>query len=103
MRFCFRIYDQNEQWLETKFIEKGIIRIGTKDSADLRLEHESVSRMQAVIEVLDDKVRLIDLGSRCGTYTHDRETKEKSKIDCTFLNNEDVIYFGEQMVRIDFE
>jgi pSer/pThr/pTyr-binding forkhead associated (FHA) protein len=52
---------------------KNVIKVGRLPSASLRLDHDGVSRMHAVIEVAGDdvggyEVQAIDLGSASGTF-----------------------------------
>jgi Zn-finger nucleic acid-binding protein len=45
-----------------------LIKIGRLASAHYRLDYDDVARMHAIIEVTDDRVQIIDLGSIPGTF-----------------------------------
>jgi hypothetical protein len=45
--------------------------IGRTPGSEIRLDHRSVSRMHAVLRVVDGTLRLLDRGSRHGTFVND--------------------------------
>jgi transcriptional regulator with GAF, ATPase, and Fis domain len=58
-------------WSEGSFVfdlpAKARLRVGRAEDADIRIDHDSVSRAHALIEV-DDEIRVQDLGSSNGTF-----------------------------------
>ena len=49
-------------------VDGDVIKIGRVESMQLRIDDESVTRVHAVIEVAEDGMTLIDLGSERGTF-----------------------------------
>lgn len=75
-------------------IDRTVIKVGKLDSSHMCLQHDSVSRMHAVIEVRDDadepeEIVIIDLGSTRGT------TVNGQKINTARLRPGDHIGFGD--------
>jgi hypothetical protein len=63
----FRIF-LHDQLIDTRSFAQDVIKLGRLASSHLRLEHEAIARMHAVIEVgQDGSARLVDLGSHSGT------------------------------------
>jgi hypothetical protein len=63
----FRIF-LNDQLVETRSFTQEVIKLGRLSSSHLRLDHEAIGRMHAVIEIgQDDTARLVDLGTSHGT------------------------------------
>ena len=63
----FRIF-LNDQLVDTRSFDQDVIKLGRLASSHLRLDHDEIGRMHAVIEVgQDGHARLIDLGSHSGT------------------------------------
>src|SRR4030088_2184138 len=56
-------------------IVKGLIVVGRKEDCDLRLEHESVSKMHCVIVRTDGLLLLRDLGSTNGTRVNGQRVR----------------------------
>jgi 23S rRNA maturation mini-RNase III len=81
--------DPDEPWLEFAIREPGqperrlhiarrIIKIGKLSSSHIRIGHDDdVSRMHAVIELSDEGVMIIDLGSTRGTYVNGERVDKK--------------------------
>lgn len=60
----------------------GVIKVGKLDSSHLRIDHESVSRMHAVIEVNElDDIHIIDLGSAKGTSVDGQRVSKTALAD----------------------
>ena len=57
-------------------LEKPRVIIGRKNSCDMRVPLSSVSREHCAISVVDDELRLQDLGSSNGTYCNDSRVQE---------------------------
>jgi len=51
--------------------ETGDLLIGRSDTADIRIDHDAVSRKHAQLVLEGDCVSVMDLGSRNGTYVND--------------------------------
>ncbi len=51
-----------------RIVERGTVGIGTAASNDLQIEDPAVSREHLVAEVAHDAVRIVDPGSKNGTY-----------------------------------
>lgn len=76
-------------------LTQDIVKIGKLASSHLRLDHESVSRMHAVIEVASpDEVYVVDLGSVSGT------TRNGARINKARIAPGDVLGFGDVHVRV---
>lgn len=80
--------------------DQTVVKVGKLPTSDVKLEHDDVSRMHAVIErtETDDKKSfewfVIDLGSAGGTIVNDRKVnKAKLKVG-------DVMIFGGATVRV---
>ncbi|MFO7566611.1 MAG: AgmX/PglI C-terminal domain-containing protein [Enhygromyxa sp.] len=63
----FRIF-LHDQLVDTRSFDHDVIKLGRLASSHLRLDHDAIARMHAVIEVgQDGHPRLVDLGSQSGT------------------------------------
>src|SRR5690606_28847768 len=63
----FRIF-LHDQLVDTRSFDQDVIKLGRLASSHLRLDHDAIARMHAVIEVgQDGNARLVDLGSQSGT------------------------------------
>src|SRR6185503_17371222 len=51
--------------------ESGDLLIGRSETADVRIDHDAVSRKHARLVLEGDCVSVMDLGSRNGTYVND--------------------------------
>jgi len=76
-------------------LQRDIIKIGKLASSHLRVEgDDAVSRMHAVIEVLEDKLDIIDLGSSVGTLVNgERVTKQQLQVG-------DRIQVGDTLIEL---
>ena len=74
----FDIYE-GDALVRSEILTEQTIKIGKLSSSHVRLDHESVSRMHAVVEVNGpDDVVVLDLGSATGTFVNgERVTKRK--------------------------
>jgi TonB family protein len=71
------------------------VKIGTSPTCHLKLEHESVSRLHAVIEVSGPgQVQVVDLSSKAGTFVNEQKVAPRAK-----LLSGSLLRIGE--VRID--
>jgi hypothetical protein len=57
--------------------DKGVLKIGRLKSADIFLEHPTVARLHAVLEVEPDKIEIIDLGSPSGLIVNGERTNQR--------------------------
>ena len=62
---------------EHRTIDQSVIKIGRLPSAQLQIDHESVARIHAVIEVDEGVATIIDLGSSSGTFVNDERTNKR--------------------------
>ncbi len=69
--------------------------LGRTREADLRLEHEDVSRRQAELIVRDQGAELIDLGSKNGTLV------DGQRIDRVQLQDGAQLQFGDLVLELD--
>ncbi len=67
--------------------------IGRADTANLSIDHNSVSRQHAKITVHGEKSRIFDLGSTNGTFVNDE------RIDSVDLRDGDLIRIGTQIFK----
>ena len=76
-------------------LAQGVIKLGKVPSAHLRIDHESISRMHAILE-MDPKgvVHLIDLGSTRGTFVNGQ------KINKAEIHSGDTIQLGDATIEI---
>jgi pSer/pThr/pTyr-binding forkhead associated (FHA) protein len=71
------------------------IKIGKLESSHLRINHESVSRMHAVIELLDGKCTMIDLGSTRGSFVNGERIPKRD------LQKGDTVQFGDVILKVE--
>jgi hypothetical protein len=74
-------------------LDTNIVKIGKIPSCHMPIDHESISRMHAVVEVTDGEAQIIDLGSSAGTK-HNGNSVNKATLAAG-----DVLQLGD--VRID--
>jgi hypothetical protein len=91
----FRIF-LHDQLLDTRSFDQEVIKLGRLASSHLRLDHDAIARMHAVIEVgTDGNPRLVDLGSQSGTR-HNGNLIERS----TALRSGDKLELGPYRLEI---
>jgi hypothetical protein len=56
--------------IATHRVSREIVKIGRLATSHVRLDDDSIARMHAVLEVGDNEVRLVDLGSNTGTLVN---------------------------------
>ena len=95
LALTFRIFKQG-QLVRTETLTQGVIKLGKVASAHLQLDDESVSRMHAILEVTQDQVSLIDLGSTRGTFVNGQ------RINKATLQSGDTITVGDVRVEVAF-
>jgi hypothetical protein len=76
------------------WVREGSTRVGRGTECELVLDSRQVSRVHAVIEALDGCFRLLDEGSRNGTYVNGRRVRKIQE-----LRIGDVIRFGDREFR----
>jgi hypothetical protein len=89
----FRIFKNNEL-VAVRELNQSVIKIGKVPTAHVCLEDESVSRMHAIIEVLDHSAHLIDLGSTRGTFVNGQ------KINKAKLSDGDQLKIGDMQIEL---
>jgi VWFA-related protein len=76
------------------WVREGNTRVGRGAECELVLDSHQVSRVHAIIEAMDGAFRLVDEGSRNGTYVNGRRVKQTQE-----LREGDVIRFGDREFR----
>jgi len=76
------------------WVNEGSTRVGRGDECELVLDSRQVSRVHAIIEAVNGCFRLLDEGSRNGTYVNGRRVKGQRE-----LRVGDVIRFGDREFR----
>jgi len=80
--------------------EKDSKRIGRSSACDLRLEHDSVSRFHAAVEVTDEGcLAVCDSGSSNGSFLH--RNGRWIRVKRVVLGTQDRVRFGEEEVALD--
>ncbi len=73
----FRIREPGAEVREQR-LSREVIKIGKLSSSHVCLKDDKVSRIHAVIEITDDAVHLIDLGSTEGTFVNGKKVNKAS-------------------------
>jgi hypothetical protein len=90
----FRIF-KGDQLLREETLTQHVIKIGKVQSAHLRIDDESVSRMHAILEVdPSGTVHIIDLGSTRGTFVNG------AKVNKTRLQSGDTLQIGDLRLEL---
>lgn len=76
------------------WVREGNTRVGRGAECELVLDSHQVSRVHAIIEAMDGAFRLVDEGSRNGTYVNGRRVRQTQE-----LREGDVIRFGDREFR----
>jgi DNA-binding NtrC family response regulator len=71
------------------------VLIGQSPACDVQLSDRSVSRRHAALESDPDGLRLVDLGSRNGTWVG------RLRVRDTYVNDGEVVRFGDASVRLE--
>ena len=74
--FCWRLRPLLAREPPPLYCSGPVTRIGRGDGVEVRLEHPLVSRRHARIEATADGFRLVDEGSRNGTFVNGRRVRE---------------------------
>lgn len=79
-RLHFRIAFPDGTVREETF-EQDSVKIGTSPTCHLKLEHDSVSRLHAVIEVAGPgQAQVVDLSSKAGTFVNEQKVAPRAKL-----------------------
>lgn len=84
----FEVYI-DDQLVRTERLEQDVIKIGSHAKSHVFLDHPSVSRVHAYVEVSGNDVSIIDLGSGKGTFVNGEKVNKRS------LQHRDTIGLGE--------
>lgn len=76
------------------WVKEGSTRVGRGAECELVLDSHQVSRVHAIIEAMDGAFRLVDEGSRNGTFVNGRRVRQSQE-----LREGDVIRFGDREFR----
>jgi VWFA-related protein len=76
------------------WVREGNTRVGRGSECELVLDSHQVSRVHAIIEAMDGAFRLVDEGSRNGTYVNGQRVRQTQE-----LREGDVIRFGDREFR----
>lgn len=79
------------------YIDKDRTFIGRLVANDIQLTNRSISRRQCLIEVIGDKVYIVDLDSTFGTYLNDIKLASRERV---LLKEYDEICIGKGVERI---
>lgn len=71
--------------------------IGRGEDSDYKLSHISVSRKHCEVTIISKTVRLLDLGSKNGTWVNDKCVKE------AILSKGDKVRFGDLLFKFDIQ
>lgn len=94
-RRSLNILDSNPRLdLLPLWVHEGSTRVGRGDECELVLDSRQVSRVHAIIEAMNGCFRLLDEGSRNGTYVNGRRVRGQQE-----LRVGDVIRFGDREFR----
>ena len=85
----FRIF-KGYELVGFRELSQSVIKIGKVPTAHVCLDDDSVSRMHAIVEVLDDTAHIIDLGSTRGTYVNGTKVNKAKLADGDQLQIGDV-------------
>jgi TonB family protein len=85
---------QNGELIAETTLSQDVIKIGRMASSHLQIDDEDVSRMHAVVEVGDNEVNIIDLGSATGTVVNG------NKVNKAPLKDGDVILLGSVEISV---
>jgi len=77
-------------------IDESSLRLGRDSSADIVLDDPSVSRHQALIELHDEEVHLVDGGSTNGTFINGNRISKGERVK---LERQDLIYVGDTELK----
>ena len=89
----FKVY-HGETLVKTQRHETEVVKLGSMPSSDLRLDDAAVARHHALVEVVGDQVRLIDLGSAAGTLLNGRKV-----LKFATLKDGDVMTLGNTRIE----
>ena len=96
LRLRFEIVEGGEV-VDTRELDRDVVKIGKLASSHLRLDYPSVSRIHAVIERSGDGgYSVIDLGSAEGTYVNGEQVTKSE------VGSGDELRFGDAVVRLQF-
>jgi TonB family protein len=97
IRLVFEIFEGGEV-VETRELDRDVVKIGKLASSHLRLERAGVSRIHAVVERSGDgNYSVIDLGSAEGTYVNGEQVTKET------VEGGDELRFGDVTVRLRFQ
>lgn len=88
------IVQRRDRVVKTLTVSAPVIRIGSDERSQLRLEDEGASLMHALIEV-GDQATLIDLGSTSGTWVNG------ARVNRCRLHAGDEIRIGASLVQVE--
>ena len=90
-----RIY-LHDHLVETRSFAQDVIKLGRLPSSHLRLDHDAIGRMHAVIEVgVDGLARIVDLGSASGTAVNGARVERSS-----VLSSGDQLHVGPYRIEV---
>lgn len=92
----FRVF-YNDELVDTLAFCQDTIKIGRLKGSHICLDDESVARMHAVIEVSDDEVCVIDLGSATGSILNGGLVNKNANI-----KDGDVLAIGPYRLHVSF-
>ena len=85
-----------DKLVDTQTLDNEVIKIGKLRSSHIRLDHESVARMHAVLEVAGDDIRVLDLGSTSGVHVNGQRVSKSAP-----LHGGDRLSVGPYRIELD--
>lgn len=90
----FEVHEPGQPARRVAVPRAAVIKIGRLDRSHLRLSHESVARLHAVLEEQGDHWRVIDLGAKVGTVLNGEPVVKAA------VREGDTLLLGEVVVRL---
>jgi hypothetical protein len=89
----FKVY-HGETLVQSQRYDAEVVKLGSLPSSDLRIDDAAVARQHAVVEVVGDEVKLIDLGSAAGTLLNGQKISKFAT-----LKDGDVMTLGNTRIQ----
>lgn len=89
----FKVY-RGETLVKSQRCDAEVMKLGSLPSSDLRIDDATVARQHAVVEVLGDEFKLIDLGSPAGTLLNGQKISKSAT-----LKDGDVMTLGNTRIE----
>jgi len=87
-----------DKLVDTQTLDNEVIKIGKLRSSHIYLDHDSIARMHAVLEVAGDELRVLDLGSPGGVQVNGQRVDK-----CAPLGSGDQLGIGPYRLELELE